>query len=70
MRERVNRPRDAKGGLGVPVVVLRALVEQAAVQSSVENAARILHRALHFVEHNAFQHEAAASVAFEPVALL
>ncbi len=54
----------------MPVVVLRALVEQAAVQSSVENAARILHRALHFVEHNAFQHEAAASVAFEPVALL
>lgn len=45
-------------------------MEQAAVQSSVENAARILHCALHFIEHNAFQHEAAAAVALEPVALL
>jgi hypothetical protein len=36
----------------------------------VEYAAGVLHGAFHFVEHDAFEHQAAAAIALQTMALL
>ncbi len=45
-------------------------MEQTAVQRAVEDAARILHGALHLVENDAFEREAAAAVCLQAMSFL
>ena len=54
-----------------PVVVICALVEDAAVEGAMEYAAAVLHSAFHLVEHHPLQHQAAVAVAcLKPMSLL
>jgi hypothetical protein len=50
--------------------MVRALMEYAAVQRTVEHAAGVLHCALHLVEHDAFEHETTIAVPLQAVAFL